>query len=442
VKRRFSNCVVLFGLLLIFSGCGEQNAYVPSPPPEVTVALPVQQKVTRYLEETGSTRPVEMVEIRARVQGYLDEIYFDPGSEVKAGELLYEIQPQEFEAKVKAAQAAEKTADASIAFAKAESDRQKLMIKENATSQQKVDLAEASLKQAEASMESAKATRSQAELDLEYTKVTTPIAGRVGETLVKRGNLVGDGIATHLTTVVKYDPIYVYFNISERELLEASKGRPEGKGKRSDITHVKAFMRRVTDTGFPFAGHLDYADLGVDQSTGTYMIRAVFPNPDYKIVPGLFVRIRIPMTPEPVDAILIPEVAVLSDQAGQHVMIVGDDDLVERRNIKLGAKYEDLIVVSDGLNGDEQVVINGIQRARVGAQVVTKSETLKPVEGTLDAVEQSPPTSAKETPSAAADQDAAPNPATDSAAGQPQAPAADPEVEGKPADNQEVPPAP
>ena len=117
-------------------------------------------------------------------------------------------------------------------------------------------------------------------------------------------------------------------------------------------------------------------------------------------------------------------------------------DLVERRNIKLGAKYEDLIVVSDGLNGDEQVVINGIQRARVGAQVVTKSETLKPVEGTLDAVEQSPPTSAKETPSAAADQDAAPNPATDSAAGQPQAPAADPEVEGKPADNQEVPPAP
>ena len=154
---------------------------------------------------------------------------------------------------------------------------------------------------------------------------------------MKRGNLVGDGIATHLTTVVKYDPIYVYFNISERELLEASKGRPEGKGKRSDITHVKAFMRRVTDTGFPFAGHLDYADLGVDQSTGTYMIRAVFPNPDYKIVPGLFVRIRIPMTPEPVAAILIPEVAVLSDQAGQHVMLVGDDALVERRNIKMGA---------------------------------------------------------------------------------------------------------
>ena len=425
VKRRFCNSVAVIGLLTIVSGCGKQNAYVPSPPPEATVATPVKQKVTRYLEETGSTRPVEMVEIRARVEGYLDKISFTPGSDVEAGDLLYKIQQREFAAKVKSAEAAEQNAEASIAFAEAEFKRQQEMIKEKATSQQKVDLAEATLKQAKASKKSAEASLDQAQLDLEYTDVTTPIAGRVGETLVKEGNLVGDGLATHLTTVVRYDPIHVYFNISERALLQATEGRRKEGVARVDVTDVKAFMRRATDKGFPFEGHLDYADLGVDQSTGTFMIRAVFPNPNYEIVPGLFVRVRIPMTPEPVEAMLIPEIAVLADQAGRHVMIVGDDDVVERRNIEMGSKYGNLVVVSAGLNGDERVVVNGVQRARPGAKVTPKEISLEPVQGTLESVKQGVTNPPEALPQTSGDANA-PRPETDSSAKEPDAPDAAP----------------
>ncbi|MDP6556467.1 MAG: efflux RND transporter periplasmic adaptor subunit [Pirellulaceae bacterium] len=353
----------------------------------MTVAKPVQKTVTNFLEETGETEPVELVAIRARVPGYLEEIKFQAGADVEAGDVLYVIQQREFKAKVDSAKAEAKSMEVAFRLAEIEFKRQTNLIADNATAQSKVDQAEAARDGAIAAVEAAKAALDQALLDFEYTQVKTPITGRVGKTIVKIGNLVGESEATHLTTVVSYDPIYVNFNISERALLRASR-RPDGESAaRPDITTIKAYIRRATDKGFPFEGHLEYADLGVDQSTGTFMIRGIFPNPNMQIFPGLFVRIRIPLGVTE-NAVLVPERALGADQAGRFAMIVGEDNIVERRNVEIGAKYDDMVVVSDGLNGNELVVIDGIQRSRPGAKVSPKETQLSEVEGELEDVEE------------------------------------------------------
>jgi membrane fusion protein (multidrug efflux system) len=191
------------------------------------------------------------------------------------------------------------------------------------------------------------------------------------------GNLVGDNEATHLTTMVSYDPIHVYFNISERSLLRARSGAKDESKGRPDLTSIKAYLRRAVDKGFPYEGNLDYADLGVDQSTGTFTIRAVFPNKSLELIPGLFVRIRVPIgTTE--NAVLLPERCVAVDQTGRFVRILDDKNVVERRNITLGEKYGEMVVITDGLDGQETVVIDGIQRARPGAKVIPKEIQLDP----------------------------------------------------------------
>jgi len=380
------NTPLLWLALAWMVGCAQPNQYQPPAPPSVTVAKPIQQTVTNYLEETGSTESVEMVSIRARVSGTLEKISFDAGMDVTAGDVLYVIQKREYEAKVAAAKAQSESMRVALELAKLEYKRQQNLVVDNATAQTKVDQAKAAQDGAVAALDAANAALDQAELDLEYTEVKTPISGRVGKTLVKLGNLVGEGEATHLTTVISYDPIYVNFNISERALLSVRRREDAEAAEDREITTVKAFMRRAVDQGFPYAGHLEYADLAEDQSTGTFMIRGIFPNP-MQILPGLFVRIRVPLGITE-NALLVPERSLGADQAGRFVMIVGDDNIVERRNVDLGAKYDDMIVVNDGLNGNELVVIDGIQRSRPGAKASPTETQLSAVEGSLEAVEE------------------------------------------------------
>lgn len=358
----------LTGLIFIV-GCSQPNAYVPPPPPSVTVARPLVRTVTNYLEETGTTEPVERVEIRARVQGYLQEVRFQDGQDVKQGDPLYLIQPREYEANVAAAKAAVQSMDVSLTRAEIEVERQQNLLKDNATAKSNVDTAIAERDGALAALDAAKARLDLAQQDLEYTAITAPFDGRVERTLIREGNLVGGSEETLLTTVIKYDPIFVYFNINERALLEATKTKDGESRERMDLTQIKASLRRTLDKGFPFEGHLDYADLGVDQSTGTFTLRAIFPNPHLKLLPGLFVRIRVPLgTTE--NAVLLPERCVAADQAGRYVMIVdGDQNLVERRNVTLGARFGEMVVVIEGLDGSETVVIDGLQRARPGVEV-------------------------------------------------------------------------
>jgi RND family efflux transporter MFP subunit len=403
--------------IAIAVGCSQPNQYEAPPPPSVTVARPLVSTVTNYLDETGTTEAVERVEIRARVRGFLEEVRFEDGEDVKADAPLYLIQPSEHQAAFDAAKASQEGASADVDAAKAEVDtakaevdamevalvraelevtRQEDLFKDKATSESKVQTAVAdrngsiaavaaakakvgaaigAVGAAIAAVAEAKAAQTQAQLDLDYCTITAPIDGRVERTLVKQGNLVGDGEATHLTTVISYDPIHVYFNISERSLLRARSGVKEKPDERPDISRIKAYLRRAVDKGFPFEGNLDYTDLGVDQSTGTFTIRAVFPNKSLELIPGLFVRIRVPIgTTE--NAVLLPERCVAVDQAGRFVMILDDKNVVERRNVKLGEKYGQMVVITDGLDGKETVVIDGIQKARPGATVTPKKITL------------------------------------------------------------------
>ncbi len=385
--RSLRNTSLLCLAVAWLAGCAQPNQYQPPPPPSVTVARPVVQTVTNFLEETGSTEPVEMVSIRARVSGYLEKINFEAGADVEAGDVLYVIQKREYEADVNSAKAEAQSMQVALELAELEFKRQQNLVADNATAQTKVDQAKAARDGALAALDGANAALDRAELDLEYTEVKTPISGRVGKTLVKLGNLVGEGEATHLTTVISYDPIYVNFNISERALLAAKRMKNPDGAEEPDITNIKAYMRRASDTGFPFTGHLEYMDLAVDQSTGTFMIRGIFPNPNMQIIPGLFVRVRIPLGTTK-DAVLVPERAVSADQAGRFVMIVGDDGVVERRPIGKGEKYDDMVVITDGLNGNESVVVDGIQRSRPGAKVSPKEIELAQVEGNLETVEE------------------------------------------------------
>ncbi|MCP4171532.1 MAG: efflux RND transporter periplasmic adaptor subunit [Fuerstiella sp.] len=386
-------------------GCSQPNVYKAPPAPTVTTASPVISTVTNYLDETGTTEAVERVDVRARVRGFLQEVRFRDGDDVEEGAPLYLIQPSEYQATFDAAEADLATASADVDAAKAEVGamnvslrraelevtRQQNLFKDNATAESKVQTAvaerdgaeaavaaaEAKVGAAKAAVTAAKAAKTQAKLDLDYCTITAPMDGRVERTLVKMGNLVGDNEATHLTTMVSYDPIHVYFNISERSLLRARSGAKDESKGRPDLTSIKAYLRRAVDKGFPYEGNLDYADLGVDQSTGTFTIRAVFPNKSLELIPGLFVRIRVPIgTTE--NAVLLPERCVAVDQTGRFVRILDDKNVVERRNITLGEKYGEMVVITDGLDGQETVVIDGIQRARPGAKVIPKEIQLDP----------------------------------------------------------------
>jgi len=364
-------------------GCTPPNEYQAPPPPSVTVAKPVRQGVTNYLEETGTTESVELVSVRARVSGYLEKINFTAGRDVKKGDVLYVIQQREYKAKLASATAEKKSKEVDLRLAEIELKREQKLLADNATAQTKVDQAEATRDGAAAALEAANASLDQAALDLEYTEVRSPIDGRVGKTLVKIGNLVGGNEATHLTTVINYDPIYVNFNISERALLRTSRRSARASGGKPDLTTIKVYLQRALDKGFPFEGNLEYADLAVDQSTGTFLIRGIFANPNRAILPGLFVRVRVPMQNTD-DAILVPERALGADQGGRFVLIVVDDNLVERRNVEVGTKYEDMVVVEGGLNGDELVITDGIQRSRPGAKVTPKETQLSQVKGSLE----------------------------------------------------------
>ncbi len=383
--------------VLLATGCGPRNKYEDPPPPPVTVVHPLQQTITNYLEETGTTEAVEKVEIRARVTGFLEQVKFEPGTDVTKDDTLYLIEQRQFKAEVNAAQADLEAKQAALDKAEIEYEREQNMYEENATSERNVVRTKAERDGALATVDAATAALDRAQLDLDYTEVRTPIDGRVGKTLVKLGNLVDGTEATHLTTVIQYDPIYANFNISERALLQLLAQMPDKDDRQTNHSQLKFYLQRADDEGFPFEGQFDYADLAVDQSTGTFAIRGIFPNSNHKIVPGLFVRIRVPIGTQE-NALLVPEQALASDQAGRYLLTVNSKNLVERRNVTVGAKHGNLVVIKEGLRPDDQVIIEGVQRARPGVEVdpqltelsAAAEDTAPPVEENSTPVAEEP----------------------------------------------------
>ena len=372
--RTTTLCIIGLVLSSIVSGCSRAPQPVELPAPDVTVAHPVKQDVIKYLEYTGSTSALESVDLRARVQGFLESVNFEPSSLVKKDDLLFVIDPKPYKAKVEQAQATLEARKASLGLAQVEEDKAKQLESKEAISQLKYLEAKAKRDVAKANVAKAQADLDAAQLDLDYTQVKSPIAGRVGRNLVDVGNLVGATEKTLLTIVVNDSSVYVYFNVSELDLLPLiRKHRVEAKSPSEREEKVLAFIGLADEKGYPHEGILDFADTKVDSSTGTMRVRAVVKNPTGILLPGLFVRVRVPIDKNP--ALLVPDVAIMADQGGRYVMVVDDKDVAEQRRVTTGQLVDRMRVVAQGLKETDRVIVNGIQRVRPGAKVnITQSE--------------------------------------------------------------------
>jgi RND family efflux transporter MFP subunit len=353
--------------LVALAGCGEQNQFIAPPPPEVTVAKPASEEVVEYLEFTGSTRAVEAIRIRARVMGYLKSIEFKDGANVNAGDLLFVIEQEPFEAALASAKANLQKAEAALKLADADIKRTLPLVERKAVTEAELDVKEASRATAEAEVAAAKAAIRTAELNLGYTEVRAPISGRIGRHMVDVGNLI-QGEMTQLATLESFDPIHVYFSVSEGDVLRLMELYRDGKIHSLKDNPPPLFLALGNETEYRQEGKLEFADFGVDPATGTQMRRGVFPNADGQLVPGLFVRLRMPLgTPEP--QLMVNERAVNADQRGEYVLVVNDKNIVEHRTVKLGTLVDGKYVIKEGVKPDDWIVVNGLQRARPGSEV-------------------------------------------------------------------------
>jgi len=362
----------------MFNACDQRNEYVEPPPPKVTVAKPLQQEVINYLVFTGTTRAFEEVEVRARVAGFLQRMEFTPGTKVEKGDLLFVIDPREYQAELNAARADLGSAEAKLKRAQAEFTRADKLFKQKAGAEKNVVKWRGERDMAKADVGRAKAKVAQASLNLSYTKVTAPLTGRVSRNFVDMGNLVGEGEPTLLTKVNRNDPMYAYFNLNERDLLMVMamyRKTVEEKGLNSDKdssieAEIPLFLGLANEEGYPHKGTLDFAESGVDTGTGTLQLRGVFPNPGSErvLVPGLFTRLRLPFDKQK-NALLVTERAVGADQGGRYLLVVNSENVVEKRPIRMGQLVDGLSVIEEGVQPGEWVVVNGLQRARPGAKV-------------------------------------------------------------------------
>jgi RND family efflux transporter MFP subunit len=367
IKRKISGWTIILGLLLI-PACGERNVYSPPPPPQVTVSQPVRRTVVDYLEFTGNTQAINTVELRARVEGYLEKVYFQDGAVVKKGDPLFLIQQDTYQAQLKQADAQVHQQQANLDHAVVETNRFTKLVQQSAAAQTELDnwlFQKASL---QAAVEAAEANRDLAKLNLDYTMVNSPFDGRIGRRLVDPGNLVGAGESTSLAEVNQIDPIYVYFTISERELLRVV-GEAGFSPAQVEKLNLPLSFGLADESDYPHKGHLDFAAISVTATSGTLSLRGRFPNPDGKVMPGLFARVRAPILGYEKAAMLIPEVALGYDQLGPYVLVVGSDNVVEHRSVQLGIKSGDNRVIRSSLKEDEWVIVEGQIRAIPGRKV-------------------------------------------------------------------------
>jgi len=347
--------------------CRSGNRYAPPPPPEVTVQKPVERDVTIYSEFSGHTVAYESADIRARVQGYLQSFHFTPGSDVKKGDLLFVIEPTLYQAQLDQARADLAGKEAQFRAAEQQLEITQAIFQRSAGSRADLVTKTQARDLAKAEVDNARALLEAAELNLSYTHIYAPFDGLIDRNLVDIGNLVGSGTPTLLATIVRDDPIYAYFTMSERELLVYRQWLREG-GEALKEANESVYLSLATDQGSPKVGRVDYTSNRVDPDTGTIELRAIFSNPDHVIIPGLFARVRVPMSHGP--AVLIPEAAVSADQGGNFLLVVNDKNVVEYRRVTLGPVVEDAMrVVRGGLGTSDWVVVNGLQRARPGNEV-------------------------------------------------------------------------
>jgi RND family efflux transporter MFP subunit len=368
--------------LLLLAACddgGGTAAEPAEPPPQVTVATPLAVELVEWDEFTGRFEAAQAVDLRPRVTGYLERIGFADGALVETGDLLFAIDPEPFEAALDRARANVADAEARARLAAIEERRAAELLERNNVARAIYDQRQAELQAADAAVAFANAALREAEIDLAYTEIRAPLSGRISDRRVDVGELVSanGGEPTLLTTIVSSDPIHFVFDMSEAEYLAYQRAADQGLMLENRDGRTPAMIRLIDEAGWPHEGHLDFLDNVLSAASATIRARVIVDNDGGLFTPGLFARVRIPGSPL-YPALLIPDEAVMTQQASRLVMVVGEDGTVEAREIRPGPREFGLRVVRRGLEPDERIVINGLQRARPGGKVT-------PVEGTIDA---------------------------------------------------------
>ena len=346
--------------------------------PPVTVAHPLQREVVDWDEFTGRFEAEKRITVQAQVSGILDAVHFTDGQIVEQGALLFVIDPRPYQAAVDGARAAVARTESQLTLADLDLSRAERLLATNAIAREEVDSRRATRKGAAADVAAARAELRSAELNLEFTRVTSPITGRVSRGLVDVGNLVvgGAGTATSLTTVVSLDPIRFVFDASESEYLRYIRSgaqRPDANQSRDQRRMV--YVKLLDETEWTRTGYVDFVDNEFNEGTGTIRVRARFDNPDGLLLPGIFGRLRVPAT-TPYQALLVPDAAVVSDHSSKLLMVVGEDGSVQPRKVVLGPLHEGLRVVRSGVAPADLVIIEGLLRARPGAKVTPQETTI------------------------------------------------------------------
>ncbi len=358
--------VVAFAGVLV--GCKRQPvAFTPPPPAEVTVAKPVKRMVPIALEYTGTVRGYEEVEVRARVRGFLEKKHIQDGKRVTKGELLFSIDPRTFEATLARAKADQAAREADLRLAEVTLERTQQAGASNAVSKIEVDRAQAQRDAAMAQVEQAKAVVRSAELDLEFTQIKAPINGRIGFVPVEVGDLVGATEPTLLARVINDEKVYATYDMEERTILESRKANQNRRPGEDGRPNLLVRLGMSNEVGFPHEGYFDRADNAVNPQTGTIRVESIFDNKDGTILPGAYVRVQ-PVSGER-EAMTVPDTAVLLDQRGRYVLVVGAGNKVERRDVRVGEVVDRQRIIVEGLDESANVIVNGLQRARPGVAV-------------------------------------------------------------------------
>jgi len=378
---RLAAAIVLFAPLLAACGESQPTAGGPPPAPAVTVAKPIERGVTEQDEYVGRFVAVDSVEVRARVSGYLDQIHFRDGQMVKQGELLFTIDKRPFQNTVAQIQGTLAQAKANLAFAEADLDRAKQLVTNRTLTEQAFDQRTQAFRAATASVAANEAAVRQAELDLEFTELRAPVAGRIGDRRVSRGNLVtggAGGTTTMLATIVSLDPIRFEFTMDEASYLRYERFSGSGKEVTGRDGGVIVALKLLDEKTFEHRGHMDFVDNVVDRSSGTIRGRAVFSNPGAVLTPGMFGRIRVPGSPT-YNALLLPDAAIGTEQIRKFVLVVGDDNAAVQKYVTLGPLSDDnLRIIKDGITANDRVIVNGLMRVRPGQKVTPQEPGVAP----------------------------------------------------------------
>ncbi len=366
-KRIAILLVVVFVIIRLLRGCIPQPEPI-YPAPQVVVQSPIAKMITNYVTQTGTLVAFNSVDLVARVEGFLDKIDFVDGAFVKKGQLLFIIEPQPYLDQLKEAKDAVISDQATYEYDKIEYARQQRMYKQNATSLNSVQQWETKVQKSKAELDKAKANEDSTAITYSYTHVLSPFDGRIGRHLIDVGNLVGNGTATKLATVEQIDPIYVYFNLNELDLIKLRASAKQHGIKPEDLSDIPVYASLQDRTDFSHEGRLNFVNTGLNSSTGTLEFRALLPNKNFELLPGLFVQVRVPLG-APQRQLTVPTTAVQYDQIGAYVMVVNQQKIVEIRRVITGTKDDESISVIKGLKEQDKVIISGLQNASPGNPV-------------------------------------------------------------------------